>query len=98
MQVTGTIVQSNLLELLKTQFLLSPFFCHSIPSILGENLFLEFEIVHQVLNISKKLATSLRFGKQIRAAVIVVSCITSSANGTFSLPGENLLTISQNTR
>ena len=35
----------------------------SFSTAFGENLFLEFEIVHQVLNISKKLATSLWFGK-----------------------------------
>ena len=58
---TGTIVQSNLPEFLKTVFYVSIY--HSISSIFGENIFLEFEIVHQVLNISKKLATSLRFGK-----------------------------------
>ena len=50
-----------------------------------KSILLEFEIVHQVLKNSKKLATSLRFGKKIRAAVIVVSCMTASANGTFYL-------------
>ena len=62
---------------------------YSISSIFGENFFLEFEIVHEVLNISKKLAISLRFGKKLRAAVIVVSCMTASANGIFSLPAEH---------
>ena len=53
----------------------------AIPSMFGENHCLEFEIVHQVLRFSKKLATSLQFGKYLRAAVFVVS----SANGTFCL-------------
>ena len=57
----------------------------SFISIFGENRFLEFEIVHKVLKISKKLATSLPFGKKLRAAIIVVSCMTASANGTFWL-------------
>ena len=61
MQGTGTIVQSNLPELLKTQFFV--LIDRSISSIFGENPFLEFETVHQVLNISKKLATSRQFGK-----------------------------------
>ena len=60
-QGTGTIVQSNLTELLKTQFFV--LIDRSISSIFCENPFLDFEIVHQVLNISKKLATSLQFGK-----------------------------------
>ena len=54
-------------------------------SIFGENLFLEFEIDHQVINIYKKLVTYLRFGISLRAAAIVVSCMTASATGTFSL-------------
>ena len=61
MQETGTIVQSNPPEFLKNQFFVP--IDHSISSIFGENLFLEFEIVHQVLNISKKLAISVLFGK-----------------------------------
>ena len=58
---TGTIVQSNLPEFLKIQFFVP--IDHSISSIFGENLFLDFEIFQQVLNISKRLATSLRSGK-----------------------------------
>ena len=52
----GVLVQSNLPELLQTQFfvpLITVFL-----RIFGENLCLEFEIVHQLLKISKKLATS----------------------------------------
>ena len=55
------LVQSNLPELLKTQFFVP--LITAFLSIFGENLCLEFEIVHQVLKISKKLATSLQFGK-----------------------------------
>ena len=58
---TGTIVQSNLPEFLKTVLFVP--IDHIISSIFGQNLFLVFEIVYQVLNISKKLATSLRFGR-----------------------------------
>ena len=58
---TGTIVQANLPEFLKTKFFVP--IDHSISSIFGENLFLELKIVHQVLNISKKLAAFFRFGK-----------------------------------
>ena len=58
---TSTIVQYNLPEFLKHSFFVP--IDHSISSIFGENLFLEFEIVHQVLNVSKKLATSLQFGE-----------------------------------
>ena len=47
---TSTVAQSNLLEFSKTQFFFS--IDHSISSIFDENLFLEFEIVRQVLNIS----------------------------------------------
>ena len=54
---SGTIVQSNLPEFLKTQFFV--LIDHSIFSKFGENLFLEFEIIHQALKISKKLAPSL---------------------------------------
>ena len=61
MQGTGVIVKSNLPELLKTLFF-SPLIT-AFPSIFGENLFLEFEIVHQVLIFSKKSATSPRFLK-----------------------------------
>ena len=53
----GVLVQSNLPELLQTQFfvpLITVFL-----SIFGENLCLEFGIVHQLLRISKKLAASL---------------------------------------
>ena len=91
MQGSGTIVQSNLLELLKTQFFCAHLSRH-FQHIFLENLFLEFEVVHQVFNISKKLATSLRFGKLLRASVIV-SCMTASANGILSLLAEHLLTI-----
>ena len=73
------LVQYNLPEPLKTRFL-SPLIT-AFLSVFGENFCLEFEIVHQMLSISKKLATSLQFGKQLRAAVIVVS----NANGTFCL-------------
>ena len=45
------LVQSNLPELLKTQFFV-PLITEFL-SIFGENLCLEFEIVHQVLKISK---------------------------------------------
>ena len=76
------LVQSNLPELLKTQFLV-PLITAFLGKI-GENLCLEFELVHKVLKISKKLATFLQFGTtflQLRAVVIAVS----SANGTFCL-------------
>ena len=44
---TGTIVQSNLLEFLKAVLFVP--IDYSIYSIFGQNLFLEFEIVNQVL-------------------------------------------------
>ena len=47
---------------LKNSVYLSPLIT-AFPSIFGENLFLEFEIVHQILKISKTFATSLWFGK-----------------------------------
>ena len=50
------LVHSNLPELLKTQFFIP--LTTAFLSIFGENLSLESEIVHQVLKISKKLATS----------------------------------------
>ena len=73
------LVQSNLSEFLKTHLFVP--LVTAFISIFGENFCLEFEIDHQVLKISKKLTISFQFGKQLRAAVIVVS----SANGTFSL-------------
>ena len=64
MQVTGSIVQSNPPEFLKTfkNVFLSQLIT-AFRSIFRENLFLECEIVHQVLKISKTFATSLQFGK-----------------------------------
>ena len=60
-KVVANAVQSNLPELLKNQFFVP--LITAFLSIVGENLCLEFEIVHQVLKVSKKLATSLQFGK-----------------------------------
>ena len=38
-----------------------------------------------MLKITKKVATCYRFGKQLRLALVAVSCMTASANGTLCL-------------
>ena len=61
------------------------------PRTFDVNLCLEFEMVHQVLKIVKKLATSALFGRQLLEEAIVVSCIIDKAKGKFRLlfPGCN---------
>ena len=48
-------------RVLKNSVFLSPLIT-AFPSIFGENIFLEFKVVHEVLKIFKTFATSLRFG------------------------------------